>query len=239
MSIQSLKSLIVFVFSTFLACVIPVQGMETHYAKIKPKSSWIQVAMNDGKYAHIPASSTNSYTFWTDELKGCVVTLLNFEHRNGDHTLAMSHFSPDKKEYNEYFLSKLFENLECEGAILTIKKASCIIVPPGIQDTNHLKPIIDKKWQSNIINALHAQIPSIAITIEPYLFNRETSCVKYSLESHKATGMIINRSCKEDVDYQELLLVCHGHQEESLCMRLTPIILAATGIFGFLLYNSN
>lgn len=231
--------LILPILGVFLAFSGSIWAMETVYGNLAPQASWTHVAMNDGRSASIPANSQNPVTFWTDELKGCVVTLINLEHQNGDRTVAMCHFSHDKKSYNEFYLSGFLSNLERENKLNSFKKASCIIIPPGIPTDKKITPIIDQEWKRLIVETMRAHIPSINIRIEPYLFNTDSSCVKYTVDSKNARGMIINKSKQADREYQNLLLVCHNHKEDSLCNKLLPLLLATSGLIGFFIYNSH
>src|SRR5437868_3263479 len=94
--------LILPILGVFLAFSGTIWAMETVYGNLVPQASWLQVAMNNATYEQTDAKTP--ITLWTDKLEGCVVTLLHLEHTNGQHTLAMCHFSHDKKSYNEYYL---------------------------------------------------------------------------------------------------------------------------------------
>lgn len=210
-------------------------GMETYYGNLAPKASWLQVPMNNG--THEQVSPSMCINIWTDKLEGCVVTLLDLEYANGQHILAMSHFSHDKKSYNEYYLQELVRKLERENNFHSITKASCIIIPPGIQIADKLKPILDPEWQRMIVETIHTKIPQASITINPYLFNVEKSAVKFSFDKGKTKTTIINKSRIEDTAHHNQLLVSHSYKDESICVRLAPLILAIATFTGYIAWN--
>lgn len=215
------KELILAILGVFLATSSLCQAMETH------------VAMNEGKTAFL--SSQNSVTFKTDQLEGCVVTLLNLEHSDGKHTASMCHFSHDKKLYNEDYLKDLFAHLAKVNQIETIQKASCIIIPPGIKNGNQLQPILDTEWKELIVKTIAAAIPSITIQVKPYLFNVSKSAVEYTIANNRSKLTIINRSQQEDIENHDQLLVSHNYKNSSFCQRWVPLLIATSGLAAYLI----
>lgn len=226
--------LILPILGVFLAFCLPAKGMETAYGNLAPQSSWIGIPMNGGKSISVPAYSTNPVTLWTDSLKGCVVTIIKLEHHNGDQTVAMCHFAHYAKNQNLQYLNTFVNTL----AVNTIKKASCIIIPPGVSKLKEITPILDKEWEQIIIESLCSKIPEITITINPYLFNVRSSCVKYTLDSSRAKGAIINLSREFDQKNKNILLECHNQEIGYDYTRLVGPLLATAAFVGFFIYNS-
>lgn len=196
-------------------------------------ASRIEVAMNEGK--HVLISGTDSAVVWTDELKGCVVTILNFEYTNGKSLIALSHFSHDKKSDNQRYLNTLLAHSEHE---LPLRHASCTIVPPGIKNSvGHLTPIIDPEWKNMIIQTLRDKIPTMVIDIQPYLFNIEESAVTYVMRGNSKKVTIVNKSKTQDIKNQSMLLICHNYKEIPLCQRILPPLLTLTALCGYLAYQ--
>lgn len=219
----------------FLAFSGSIGAMETTYGNLVPQPAWTQVAMNSATYEHVHAKTP--ITLWTDNLEGCVVTLLHLEHVNGQHTLVMCHFSHDKKSYNKYYLQELLAQLEHQNNIQNIKKASCIIIPPGIKEGTRLKPILDQEWKKMIVETIRAYIPKTSVQIEPYLFNTKLSGVKFALINGKLKVTIVNNSREQDIQNQNRLLVSHSYKDESACVRLAPLVLAAAGLAGYIAWH--
>lgn len=215
------KDLILAILGVFLASSSLCQAMETH------------VAMNEGKTAFL--SAQNSVTFKTDQLEGCVVTLLNLEHSDGKRTASMCHFSHDKKSYHTEYLKDLFAYLVQSNQIETIQKASCIIIPPGIKNGNQLQPILDTEWKELVVKTIAAAIPSITIQVKPYLFNVSKSAVEYTIANNRSRITIINKSQQEDVENHNQLLVSHSYKNSSLCQRWVPLLIATSGFAVYLI----
>lgn len=223
-----------------LAITSPTISMEIVYSnKLKIEPSWLQIAMNEGRSVFIPVHFQNPITLWTDQLKGCVVTLIHLEHLNGDRTVSMCHFSPDKKSYNESYLNNFLASLEHENKLSTIKKAACIIIPPGIAKTNRITPILDPEWKHIITQTLKSHIQNISFNVQPYFYNIDSSSVQYSIDSKKTRTVIINKSQQIDHQHLDWLMVCHNLKEDSVCNKILPLMVATSGLIGFFIYNSN
>lgn len=197
-------------------------------------SSGQMVAMNEGK--HVLVSDKDSATLWTDELKGCVVTILDIEYINGQNLLALSHYSHDKKSANQRYLETLLSHLEHKSE--DIKHASCTIIPPGIKNvTGHLTPVIDPEWKDMIIHTVRRTFPTISFDIKPYLFNVEESAVTYVMRENSKKITILNKSNIQDLKNQSLLLICHNFKETPLCQRILPPLLTITALCGYVWYQ--
>lgn len=207
--------------------------METQYANIKPESSWIQVPMNEGKHIQVQAKSKYPAIFWTDSLRGCVATIINLEHNNGDHTIALCHFAPFAQPSNTLYLESFLGAIEHE----TIKKAECIIIPPGIYENGKIVPVFDKKWNNTIQRILRFSMPTITFEITPYLFNIESSAIKYAYQAGNASGAIINRSQIMDAENKDLLLECHNEKGFTFKAVVRPLLAAIALSAGFLYYT--
>lgn len=218
------KTLIVSILMLFYSYSL-VWGME------------LRVAMNEGKRASLSAS--DSITLSTGQLKGCVVTLIHLEHQNGDLTVAMCHFSHDKKSYNECYLNNFLASLARENKLSTIKKATCTIIPPGILKNKKVIPVIDPEWKRIITQALKSHIQNMSFNVQPYLYNIDSSSVQYSIDSKKTRTVIINKSQQIDHQHLDWLMVCHNLKEDSVCNKVLPLVVATSGLLGFFIYNSN
>lgn len=191
--------------------------------------------MNDATYEHI--KKDESLSLWTDNLKGCVVTVLHLEHSHDLHTVALCHFSHDKKSLHKNYLEQLFDRLKQEGTIETVKKASCMIVPPGIPSGTGTRPIIDPEWKNMIYQAIHTHIPGAAIHVTPYLFNIQSSAVTCVLKNGTPHITIVNKSSVADTVYYDQLMECHSYQKSSPCARMAPLIIPAVGLAGYIVCN--
>lgn len=229
------KTLKLLIFCLFLGFSGTLLAMEISQGNIAPKASWIGIPMNGGKSASIPAHSRAPLTLWTDGLKGCVVTIIKLEYHSGDQTVAMCHFAHYSKTQNAQYLNEFINSL----ALNTVKKASCIIVPPGVLKERGITPILDNEWKQIIIEPLCAAIPEIAFEISPYLFNTRSSCVKYTINQTQAKGTIVNLSGEFDEKNKDILLECHNQQVEYNYKRLLAPILATAALVGFLLYHTH
>lgn len=194
-----------------------------------------QVLMNDATYEHI--KKDESLSLWTDHLKGCVVTVLHLEHAHHLHTVALCHFSHDKKTYHKQYLEQLFIQLAQQNQIETVTKASCMIVPPGIPSETGTRPIIDPEWKNMICKAIRAHLPDTHIYQIPYLFNTHCSAVTCVLKNGTPHITIVNKSSVVDTVYYDQLMECHSYQKSSPCARMAPLIIPAVGLAGYIVCN--
>lgn len=210
-------------------------AMEIVQGNVYPKDSWIGIPMNGGKSVSISAYTKKPITLWTDGLKGCVVTIIKLEHYTGEQTIAMCHFAHYSKNQNFEYIKNFVDSCE----INTIKKATCIIIPPGIIKERGIKPILDKEWEHIIIEPLGNAIPGILFEVTPYLFNTRSSSVKYTANAAQTKTTIFNLSPECDEKNKDLLFECHNQNIRYDYKRLLAPIVAITALAGFFLYHTS
>lgn len=222
-----MKWFIKYLIITLLA-VAPLQSMQ----KMSSQNS-TEIDMDRAMSLYAPKGSC--YKLWTGGLCGCVATIIDIEHINGDHSICMCHYSYEAIDQNKVALENFLKIQDMKN----IKKASCILVPPGI----HKKfvrttpvPIFDPAWKSTIITTIQKYIPHAKIIIKPYLFNDLTSEVHYSYAAGNTLLEITDKSSTIDEESIEVLLETHNYETKDSQYKsaLVPVIAAA--LVGFYLY---
>lgn len=232
MRLKNILSL--FFIAPFLNHIPVAHGMEIRYGPLRePNGTYID--MNHATYEHTTAHEPTS--LWTDHLRGCVVTVLHIEQSGKHHTLAMSHFSHDKKTYNYLFFDRLLQQLARQNNVQAITKASCVIIPPGIPHQASLVAVLDPEWHHMICQTVKAHVPHTSIEVVPYLFNVQDSAVECELMSGELKITILNKSQVADKQNQDQLLECHAYKNKSACARLAPLIFAAASLTGYIAWN--
>ena len=182
--------------------------------------------MNQGMCIRVPRDS--QYKLWTNGLCGCVATIIDIEHTNGDHSMCMCHCAYDNKEQNKMFIDAFFQKQD----IKNIKKTSCILLPPGIQKKlvrTTLMPIFDPAWKNVLLTTIQKYVPHAKIVIKPYHFNELTSEIHYEYNAGSSAVQIIDKSSAIDEESIQQLLETHNYptQDTQYKAALLPIIAGA------------
>lgn len=220
-------------FFLIIVAIAPLHGMQK-------TSGDVTIAMNSSASEHI--SRTDCYTLSTNGLQGCVATILDLEYADGDHAIFLGHFAFFAKTEN---LISIQNFLRTSAHAKTIKKATCILIPPGINQElirtrTRIAPIFDVEWKEMIITLIKNQIPNATISIAPYLFNAYKSSVHYSYARGKTKLEIKNGSPIMDSENKNLLLETHNYEPEEIqCHNVLVPAIAAMALAGIYWYFTN
>lgn len=209
-----------------LLTISPIQGMQA----VKRAT---HIDMNQGMWIHVPAHS--EYTLWTDGLCGCIATIIDIEHINGNHSICMCHCSYEAQGQNKQLLEAFLKTLD----VKTIRKAICTLLPPSIHKKTigtSLMPIIDPVWKNLIISTVKKYIPTIKIVIKPYLFNELTSEVRYSFSAGSTALQIIDKSSTIDEESIQQLLETHNYPNQDTQYTAALLPLVAASVIGLYYY---
>lgn len=192
--------------------------------------------MNQGMCIRVPRDS--SYKLWTNGLCGCVATIIDIEHISGDHSICMCHCAYDNKEQNKMFIDTFLQKQDMH----TIKKTSCILLPPGIQKKlvrTTLVAIFDPVWRDAILTTIKKYIPNAKIVIKPYLFNDLTSEIYYAYNAGSTALQIVDKSSAIDEESIEQLLETHNYPTQDTLSKAALLPIIAASVIGIYLYYLN